>query len=405
MGFNTSATSITLTAKLTPIGRQKLVSTNNALIKFFSLGDSDANYYTNLTLQSGQVPSINGSVGYGNTISNSTPQTTGIRSYLIVDQAGNLTKPVSPQSINVLTETTNNGFVTISANSLTFNVVNRENLDTDTLVNLFTTFNLPLDTTSDINYTGLTYANGGYFDTCFSGIATNRILVIGINNSMYGEMIDGKSINLELPTSAGTYSIYSSYQYGSAKTTELDANHRDVANNVVNFGLNVAPLFCDAINKPNNDNSLSWSTGYGLNKPFSLNGKQAYNLQTNSNLSKTADTAIGIAYLDKGFVVITNPTIVNDILDSGTTIHSNYTATTITFDSVSTNVSQVITCLAERGEFGSSTSLYFGDDDTPRISEVGLYDELGELIAYGKTDRHITKNINQFLALSIKINI
>ena len=405
MGFNSSATSVTLTAKLTPIGRQKLVSTNNNLIKFFSLGDSDANYYSSLTLSSGQVPSINGNVGYDNTISNSTPQFVGIKSFLVVNQNGDLTKPVSPESINILTETANNGSVTISGNNLTYNLVNRNNVNSDPLVNLFGSFNLPLDSTSDINYTGVTAANGGYSDTCFSGFATNKVLFIGINNASYGEVIDGKTVKLELPTSAGTYTLYSTFKSGNGTVNELDASYRDIANNVVLFGLNVAPLFSDTIKKPNGDASLSWATGYGLNKPFSNNGKRAYSLQTNSNLSLTADTAVGMAYLDKGFIAITNPTIIDAITSTGTTLYSGLTATTLTFDSVSTNVSQVITCIAERGEFGASTSIYFADDDIAKVTEVGLYDDFGNLIAYGKTDRQITKNVNQFLALSIKITI
>jgi hypothetical protein len=405
MGFNSSATSVSLTAKLTPIGRQKLVSTNNNLIKFFSLGDSDANYYTSLTLSSGQVPSINGNVGYANTISNSTPQFVGIKSFLVVNQNGDLTKPVSPESINILTETANNGFVTISGANLTYNLVNRNSVNSDPLVNLFGSFNLPIDSTSDINYTGVTAANAGYSDTCFSGFATNKVLFIGINNASYGEVIDGKTVKLELPTSAGTYTLYSSLQSGNGTLNELDASYRDIANNVVLFGLNVAPLFSDTIKKPNGDSTLSWATGYGLSKPFSNNGKKAYNLQTNTNLSLTADTAVGMAYLDKGFIAITNPAIIDAITSTGTTLYSGLTATTLTFDSVSTNVSQVITCIAERGEFGASTSIYFGDDDVAKVTEVGLYDDFGNLIAYGKTDRQITKNVNQFLALSIKITI
>lgn len=405
MGFNSTATSITLTAKLTPIGRQRLVSTNNNLIKSFSLGDSDANYYSFLTLGTGQVPSINGDIGFGNTNSNSTPQFVGIKSFVVVNQNGDLTKPVSPQSVNIIVETAYNGYTTISGSNLTYNVVNRASVNSDPLVNLFGSFNLPLDATSDINYTGVTASNGGYSDTCFSGFATNRVLFIAINNANYGEVIDGKSIKLDLPTSAGTYTLYSSFQSGSGTLNELDANYRDTPNNLALFGLNVAPLFSDTIKKPNGDTSLSWATGYALDKPFSNNNKKPYNLQTNTNLSLTADTAVGMAYLDKGFIAITNPTIINDILTTGTTLFSGASATTLTFDSVSTNVSQIVTCIAERGEFGASTSVYFSDDDIPKITEVGLYDEFGNLIAYGKTDRQITKNVNQFLALSIKITI
>jgi hypothetical protein len=168
------------------------------------------------------------------------------------------------------------------------------------------------------------------------------------------------------------------------------------------FGFNVAPLFSDNILTPNGGNpTLSWATGYGTQKPFSLNGKRTYNLQTNSNLSVTGDTAVGMSYLDKGFIVITHPTIVNAVGDATTT--GVTTGITVTFDSVSTNVTQQITCIADRGEFGSTTNSTFGDGDVPRISEIGLYDSGGNLIAYGKTDRQITKNVNEFLALSVNI--
>jgi high-affinity K+ transport system ATPase subunit B len=54
MGYNTTPTQ-TLIAKLTPLGRQLLV-TSNTLITSFSLGDSDANYNALLPLTTGQIP-------------------------------------------------------------------------------------------------------------------------------------------------------------------------------------------------------------------------------------------------------------------------------------------------------------------------------------------------------------
>ena len=97
MGFNTTANTITLTAKLTPIGRQRLVSTNNALISSFSLGDSDANYNVPLTLTTGQIPAEAGEIGSNASVSNSTTLNANIKSRLIVNN-GSLTKPVENQS-------------------------------------------------------------------------------------------------------------------------------------------------------------------------------------------------------------------------------------------------------------------------------------------------------------------
>lgn len=406
MGYNSTATTITLTAKLTPIGREKLISTNNTLIKTFSLGDSDANYNTDLLLGSGQMPGINGNLGAGNTTSNSTSNNINLSSFLIVNNSGSIYKSVSTQSSTIIKQTNSIGLTTITGSNVTVNLVNREDYLTDPLVNLYQTFGLSLDSASDSIFTATTNTNGGYSDTALSGLATNKIIVIAIDNSQYGELLDGKTVKVEFPTTAGTYTLYSTFLGGTRPLTDLDATYTDTAQPTARFGFNVAPMFCDTIMKPNGgDASLSWSTGYGLQKPFSLNNKKTYNLQSNSNLSLTADTAVGMAYLDKGFIVITNPTIINNAILSGSTLYSGVTGTTVTTDSVSTNITQMITCIADRGEFATTTNLSFGAGDIPRISEVGLYDSLGNLIAYGKPDRQINKAANQFLALSVNINI
>lgn len=400
MGYNNTATTLTLTAKLTPLGRQKMVSTNNALIKTFSLGDSDANYNTSLTLLTGQVPSSSGDIGPNSTVSNSTTQSVGLKSVLIVNTSGLLSKPVASQSINILSEVLHNGFTSISGSNVTQNLVYRNDITTDPLVNLYYSFGLSLNSNSDAIFTATTYTNGGFSDTAISGLSVSKILVLALNNANYGECIDGKTVKISLPTSAGTYTIYSTYQGGSTKVTTLDTLIAETAPQTNMFGTNVAVLVSDDIMTPNGgDMSLSWATGYNTDKPFSLNQKQTYNFQTNSNLGVTADTVVGMVYLDKGFVVITDPTIVNNFTSSAST------ATTVSFNSVSTNVYQSITCIADRGEFGSTTNPSFDVGDIPRISEVGLYDDMGNLIAVAKTDKQISKNINEFLALGIKISI
>lgn len=397
MGYNSTATTLTLTAKLTPLGRQKMVSSNNTLIKSFSLGDSDANYYSALTLVSGEIPSLGGNVGPNASFSNSTTKSVNLRSMLVLNTSGLVTKPVAAQSINVLSEVVKNGFTTVSGSNISHEVVDRGDLTTDTMVNLFYSFGLPLNASDDVDFTGTTYANGGFSDTAISGLATSKILIIAIDNSTYGECIDGKTIKIEIPYSAGTYTLYSTYQAGVNSLAVSDSSFTDSAQQLSIFGNNVAALVSDDILKPNGgDASLSWSTGYNTEKPFSVNKKQTYNLQTNSNLSVSADTLVGMAYLDKGILVVTHPTIVND---------ASIATPTVSFDSVSTNVYQSITCIADRGEFGATTNPTFEAGDIPRISEVALYDDLGNIIAIAKTDRHITKNINEFLALGIKITL
>ena len=400
MGFNSTANTTTLTAKLTPFGRQRMVSTNNGLISTFSLGDSDANYNVALPLSTGRVPSLGGDIGPNSTNSNSTAQNFQLKSTLIVNPSGSSRKSVETQSSTISTESVTLGSTTISGANITQIAINRNNSNTDGNVNLFYSFGLPLTTTDDSRYTGTTYANGGFSDTALSGLAQTQILVFALNNANYGDVLDGKTVRFTLPTTAGTYTMYSTFQNKGQSNKVEDGNIRDTSSVTNNFGSNVSFLFSDSILRPNGgDASLSWATGYDTVKPFSVNNKRLYNLQTNENLGLTADTAVGIAYLDKGILVITNPTIVSNY-DSVTS-----TGASVTYNSVSTNVFQNITCIANRGEFGSSTNTTFSSSDVPRISEIGLYDSLGNLIAVGKTDRHITKNINEIKVFNVKISL
>jgi hypothetical protein len=398
MGYLNSGTTTTLTAKLTPIGRQKLILTNNNLVTSFSLGDSDSNYNTPLPLLTGQVPTDSGNIGTNSTLSNSVGTLVSIKSMLVLNNTGATKKAVEESSINLTTDNILLGQTIISGLNLTQNVICRNSGNTDSLVNLYYSFNLPLSSSDDFIFTGKTYANGGYSDTAISGIAQSNIYVIGINNTQYGETIDGKAVKIQLTTTASTYTLYSTFQNTGIPLTIQDANFNEKSINTKLLGNNIAMMFSDNILPPNGGNStLSWCTGFGTVKPFSQNRKQLFNLVTNKNLSQTADTTVGIAYLDKGFVVITNQQIINEgIIPS---------ATVVTCNSLSTSVAQNITCISNRGEFGSSTNLTFTTGDTPRISEIGLYDTDGDLIAIAKPDRHIVKNINEFLALGIKISV
>lgn len=394
MGFNTT----TLNAKLTPYGRKQLISTNNSLITSFALGDSDANYNTPALLGIGQVPAEAGEVGTNGSFSNSTTQNAGIKSFLVLNSNGQILKPVETNSSTINSDILFNGLTSVSGTNLTQFFINRNSI-TDGLVNLYYSFGLPLTANDDTRYTTTTYSNGGFSDTAISGLAQSNILVIAIKNNWYGETIDGKSLKVTLPTSAGTLNIFSTFQNKGLGLRVEDANIIETSSATSFIDSNIAFLFCDTINKPNGNAALSWGTGFGATKPFSVANKELYNLTTSSNLGLSADTAVGVAYLDKGFVVITHPDLVAGYTTSAST------ATTVTLNSVSTDVYQTVTCIADRGEFGSSTNPSFAGIDSPRITEVGLYDASNNLIAIAKTNKQITKNINEFMAMSIKISL
>lgn len=403
MGYQKTATTTTLIAKLTPLGRQLLVTNTNNLITKFALGDSDANYDAVDALSSGTVPSLGGNLGLNNTSSNSVGNDTTIKFPLMTNGLGGNLKSVDGASINVTRVLQNLGQnVDISGTNITQVVVDRNDVNTDSLTNLFTSFGLPLTEAEKATYTATTFEKGGWSDTGLSGFANDKILIIAIDNSQYGENLDGKEIKLDLTTSASSYTIYSTFQNRGTNLSTLDATYKDSSKQTIGLGTSLGFLVSDDILKPNGgDTSLSWSTGFGTNKPFSVNKKRLYNLRTNTNLSATADTVVGIAYLDKGLLVITEPTIV----DSFNSSYSATTGTSVTLNSVSTNVIQNITCVAGRGEFGSSTNPTWTVGDSVRISEIGLYDNRNRLIAYGKFDRHVIKTTDGFASFGIKITV
>jgi hypothetical protein len=183
MGYNTTAATQTLIAKLTPLGRQLLVTSNNTLITSFSLGDSDANYNALLPLTTGQIPAESGELLINGLQSNSTQVNTRIKSLLKFDTNGALQKPVESQSSLVTSETITNGQTLISGANISQITVARSNFLTDSYVNLFYSFGLPLNSVDDNKYTGTTYVNGGYSDTALSAVAKTKIVVISVDTS------------------------------------------------------------------------------------------------------------------------------------------------------------------------------------------------------------------------------
>lgn len=399
MGFLTNTTTIELKAKLTPQGRRKLVTNNNTLITSFALGDSDAFYSVFSGLTGGQVPQVSGD-NNGNDVNNGGTNYTlkSIVNYKVTTPR----KPVETPSISITSTFQNLGFKTVnfSAGTISQNIVDLNDKNTDPLVNLFYSFSLPFSNNSFNNFTATTVQNGGFANTALSGIAQTKILVIGLGGDEYSELIDGKSIKLDLATTASTYNIYSTYERKGISLINEDSAVFDTSSNLTRFGPNRVLLFSDSIKRPNSDPARTWSTGYAQNKPFSVSAKPLYNFRANTNVSLNADTAVGIAYLDKGFMVITEPSIVNDfdvndISSSGTVI---------TFDTVRNRVSQSITCIANRGEFGVSNNPTWTSSDVPRITEIGLYDNTNTLIAIGKLNKTYFKPVDDFVAFNITID-
>ena len=399
MGFINSATTINIKGKLTPNGRQRLANGASSLITNFILGDSDANYNVYSGLTSGQIPDFSGD-NFGLSLNNGGSGYQ-FRSGLLYRNGQNK-KPVQLASSIISSTQKSTGYNVLyySGGTLTQNIINRNDYNTDVLTNLFYSFGLPTDTRTAETYTGITSNTGGFLDTALSGLASEEILVIGIDGSQYAELIDGKSINLQLTTTLASYNIYGTYENNNSMLTDQDGKITDQSRYLQQFGPNRCLLFSDGIQKPNNDSLLSWSTGYSLPKPYSINSKRLWNFKSNTGSGTVADKAIGIAYLDKGFIVITEPTIVSNFPITGATS----SATTLTFNSVISSISQKVTCIADRNEFTVSTNTTFSTSDVPRITEIGLLDDAGNLIAIAKTNRTYYKPSDDMVVFNLTID-
>lgn len=401
MGYSLSADAVTIIAKFTPYGREQLLANRNNLITHFSLSDSDANYYVSEILESGETPALCGNLGTDFSTNNSVANNYQIKNRIIVNSIGDTYKLIEPNSTRISKTLKSVGGITLTGNTSTQDSLTQDFIFKSDLIsqkgNLFRTFGLPLSSSENTLFNNVTNANGGASDTALKVLNQDSAFVIGINNDEYGEIIDGKTVKIVLTTTATSFTIYGTYQKSLTTNETQDTKLSESSAKANLIGSNIVFLFSDDIKRPNNNLSKSWSTGYLQNKPFSVGGKELFNLTTNTSAGLNMDTPVGIGYLDKGFLVITNPFIIGE-LDSSLEI-------SVTFDTFSTEITQDITCVVNRGEFISSNNPTYSSGDLIRVSEVGLHDISGNLIAIGKVDRHITIGTNQFMALGIKISI
>lgn len=371
-----------------------------------------------------------------------------------------------------------------------FFLTNRTTLSSDTS-NLFSSFGLPItseqkkkydqsnlgelsaDNNGDLIINGVNYNwsssgnqdvlhpvtgySGQFHDTALQDFNQDKILVFNIPQGEYGEIIDGKTIKLTVPTgSSSSVEIYSAFkrndlfldenrfenafseidyiasEYGTGVITSDEAGH---------YESNVVFLFSDAIQKPTS--GISWSDGHSA--AFSGNTSvysKAQHQNSGGNVKNFFDffndKAVGIAYLDKGFIVITDPTIIADfethygnssISSFGTpakeTFDSGQNMPKIEFLSYNTEKSLNVVCLSSTDEFYRTTNEtakalvgktdksfadfkndFSSDKLKPiKITEIGLHDEEGNLLAVAKPEKPIEKYWYEVESFQIQIKL
>jgi hypothetical protein len=341
----------------------------------------------------------------------------------------------------------------INVNNLKYTKADRTDLTVRPYGNLFSSFNLPIT-----NQQQSLFNSGGTFsNTAISDINVDEVIIIEIPKNQYGELIDGKTIKVTLPIVSGGTNVgidcYGTYFTDSSQNLNNSNNNlSDATAQAAYFGItptgdndynsNIVFLFSNFIKPPQLNTGTTWNQWttaykYNTNSPLnSLSNKQfavfSPNLNPNNN---TADEVVGIAYLDKGFFVITHPQLVNnfaysagtssgyDNITSGTTYTGNDTFTQIyfnsttlsnaSFTSIKTEFVQNIIAFAMPNEFYESENPTFLEtyiDGNPNnepvyITEIGLYNANKELIAIAKTSEPIPKNKFNLINFQIQLTL
>lgn len=335
----------------------------------------------------------------------------------------------------------------LSGPSLFFTKASRVDLTTRPYGNLFSSFNLPITQTQKNDF----LSGGTFYNTALQNINQDNVILIEIPKNNYGEVIDGKTITLNIPQKTGStkyqVSVFCTYFNDNTQNTSqgnYNAQYSDSSAQAEYFGVpatadnnyqtNIGFLFSNSISTPkvNTGSTWSaWSTNNKFNQTNPITDSSAKQFAQFDGSSK--DEAVGVAYLDKGFFVITNPTLVNNFDYAsgfssgydGITSGSTYTGSTgftqiyftgssfsnANFTSYTTEFVQNITCIAMPNEFyESSNPTYFDvypngniNNDPVYITEVGLYNQNKELIAIAKLSEPVPKN--KFNTVSFNINL
>ena len=233
------------------------------------------------------------------------------------------------------------GWSEVSGTSLTFTKVQRDANNGRPFSNLYSSFKLPTTSGQCTTYSETFIDNG------MSALSQDNVIVVSIADGKYGELIDGRTIKFDIPTNTGITTAYSSYYVGKSFSSDNSSqasyfgNPRILGNvdgDTALASTNIAFLFADKTKQPVNEYITNWSDGWVKSTPNGYVGANTdtFKFTTNSTNTpkahaETEDMPIGICYLDKGFMVITEPSIVSNFVmsagtEDGTTTYSGNTS-------------------------------------------------------------------------------
>ncbi len=356
----------------------------------------------------------------------------------------------------------------LSEETLKFTLCDRDNL-ADNKGNYFMSFNLPYKTSK--------FPTSSRISEVFPELQqlnVDQIIITPISADDYSEFIDGRTVTMTVPVSgSSTPTLLSgvtlvSSTYTAVKPLKYESN--------VLLGDNIVFLFSDEINKPysgktvnelgdaiNNSTVTSWDpTGEYKDRPGATSYSEVRRFydtdqRTDANYAVSVptgypenrggynyDVPCGFAVLDKGYIVITHPQIVNNFpwtsgftesgipyvddfnVTSKTNIHFTGSSLAdisaegaiLSYKDIDTSFKMTSVCIAMPQEFYISNNPTWDKEkaiaqmneetaiinyDDIYITEIGLYNSFGELIAVAKMSEPIKKTYVN--ALTFEINL
>jgi len=363
--------------------------------------------------------------------------------------------PYKPITSIISTRQETSSFTTVNDSGLTYTLCDRTDLLSKE-ANYFISFRMPhtqanLDTGSTLSLQ----------NPELQQLNVDNMVISPIPREEHNEIIDGRSVRFIVPQLSGAT--------GVSGMTVVSSTYGQLtkAQDSVLLGNNVAFLFADDINRPRtgttgNGNAsflprTTWDVVPFVNKPkaHAYSDLQAADINTDtrawSGVNKSVmvqekyptstnqgynyDIPVGFVALDKGFMVLTHPDIVNNIpwgqgydlitnaanTSSGTTdvyFSGGASVSQVTFNDIDINFRTSVVCLALPSEFVFSTNpswnlafnlqeLNNGTNgfEPVQVTEIGLYNKNSELIAVAKMDRPVEKTYTNLITFNLDIDV
>lgn len=346
--------------------------------------------------------------------------------------------------------------VILEESNLTYTLCDRTDLS-NKLTNYFISFNLPYESDD--------FSLSSFLSTTkpeLQQLNVDKMVITPIDRAFYNEIIDGRSITFKVPQYSGgtggtvTYKTLVSSTYSTLEKKQ----------NSELLGSNVSFLFSDDVNKPytgttsgglvDKSSNTTWNPDDSyVNRPPAVSytdlevsdinsDSRIFTAQTvavevgnaypnNVDTNYNYDIPVGFAALDKGWMILTHPDVVDNIpwsegldkdgnpnLSSGTTeIHfADTNVSNLYFVDINVEYKTSVIALVFPGEFFHTTNPTWDREknyqeqqagtfgyDPISISEIGLYNSKNQLIAISKLDRPLVKQYNDLVTFTLDINL